>query len=373
METVNEQLRDELLSHQVDLSRYSNDVVRRMLAILNKVDADLAAQLAAALERMPAESFTVERLEQLLASVKQLNSQAYTELAKQLNDELRGFTDYEAGYQFQLFRTVIPAQIIAQVDVATIAAEQVYSAAMARPMQGRLLREWAQSIEAGRMTRIRDAVRVGYVESESISKIVQRIRGTKAAGYTDGIIEIDRRHAEAVVRTAISHTAAFTRHRFMKANSDLIKGVAWLSTLDSRTSEGCRIRDGLQYTADDAHKPIGHKIPWLAGPGALHWNCRSTSVPVLKNWKELGGADIEDFRPATRASMDGQVPAETSYADWIKKQSAARQDDILGATRGKLLRDGGLTLDRFYSDRGRYLTIEELRQRDAAAFARAGV
>lgn len=371
MESINEQLRDELIGHQVDLSRYSNDVVRRMLAILNKVDADLAAQLLAALEKMPAESFTVERLEQLLASVKALNSQAYAELARQLGEELRGFTEYEAGYQFQLFRTLIPAQIIAQVDIATVVAEQVYSAAMARPFQGRILKEWAQSIEQGRMTRIRDAVRVGYVENESISQIVKRIRGTRAAGYTDGIIEIDRRHAEAVVRTAISHTAAFTRHRFMKANSDLVKSVKFLATLDSRTSELCRIRDGLEYSADDAHKPIGHRIPWLAGPGALHWNCRSTSVPVLKSWKELGGADIEDFSPSTRASMDGQVPAETSYADWIKKQSAARQDDILGATRGKLLRDGGLTLDRFYSDRGRYLTIDELRQRDAAAFARA--
>jgi hypothetical protein len=373
METINEQLRDALLGHQVDLSRYSNDVVRRMVAILNKTDSDLAAQLLAALEKMPAESFTVQRLEQLLASVKDLNSQAYAELSKQLNDELRSFTDYEAGYQFQLFKTTLPVQVIAQVDVAMVSAEQVYSAAMARPFQGRILKEWAASIEQGRMTRIRDAVRVGYVENEPISKIVQRIRGTKAANYTDGIIEIDRHHAEAVVRSAISHTAAFTRHRFMKANSDLIKAVSWLSTLDSRTSEGCRIRDQLQYTADDAHKPIGHKIPWLAGPGALHWNCRSTSTPVVRSWKELGGADIEGFSPSTRASMDGQLPADLTYAEWIRKQSAARQDDILGATRGKLMREGGLTLDRFYSDKGRYLTIEELRQRDAEAFAKAGV
>jgi SPP1 gp7 family putative phage head morphogenesis protein len=216
-------------------------------------------------------------------------------------------------------------------------------------------------------------VRIGYVENQSVSRIVQRIRGTRAKGYEDGIIEIDRRHAEAVARTAISHTAAFTRNRFFNANGDLIKALVWVSTIDSRTSEGCRLRDGLEYTADDAHKPIGHEVPWLGGPGALHWNCRSVSVPVTKSWKELGGADIESFKPSTRASMDGQIPAETTYGEWLQKQSAARQDDILGPTRGKLMRDGGLTMGRFYNDKGKYLTIEELRQRDAEAFARAGV
>ena len=71
--------------------------------------------------------------------------------------------------------------------------------------------------------------------------------------------------------------------------------------------------------------------------------------------------------------MDGQVAADMSYADWIKKQPASRQDQILGADRGKLLRDGGLTLDKFYNDKGVYLTLDELRRRDAAAFKRAGV
>jgi hypothetical protein len=348
-------------------------VVARLIAILNRTDPDLFGQLTSALETLPAESFTVERLEQLLYSVRSLNVQAYNQVERELSTELRNFVEYETDYQYQLFRSAIPAQVIAQVDVATVAVEQVYAAAMARPFQGRLLKEWAQSIEADRMTRIRDAVRMGYVENQTTSQIVQRIRGTRAQGYSDGIIEIDRRHAEAVVRTALSHTAGFTRDRFMKANGDLIKAVVWTATLDSRTSEGCRLRDGLEYTADDAHKPIGHAVPWLGGPGALHWNCRSISVPVTKSWKELGGVDIGEFSASTRASMDGEVPEETTYAEWIKQQSAARQDEILGPTRGKLMRDGGLTLDRYYSDKGKYWTLDELRQRDAAAFERAGL
>jgi SPP1 gp7 family putative phage head morphogenesis protein len=373
METLNERLRDADISHQVDLQRYANHVVKRIIALLNRIDLDLFAQITVALEKMPPDAFNVERLDQLLYSVRQLNVQAYRQVEQELTAELKDFAQYEAGYQHKLFASHIPPQIIAQVDVATVNVEQVYAAAMARPFQGRLLKEWASQIEAGRMTRIRDAIRMGYVENQSIGEIVQRIRGTRAKGYSDGIIEIDRRNAEAVARTAVSHVAAVTRDRFLKANGDLIKAVVWTATLDSRTSEGCRLRDGLKYTADDAHKPIGHNVPWLGGPGALHWNCRSTSVPVVKSWKDLGGVDIGEFSPSTRASMDGQVPADTTYADWLQKQSAARQDDILGPTRGKLMRDGGLTLDRFYNDKGRYLTLEELQQRDAEAFKRAGL
>jgi hypothetical protein len=372
MPSVNEALRDADISHQVDLQQYANGVVRKMIALLNRTDSDLSAQLVAALEKMPPESFNVTRLEQLLASVRDLNTQAYAALSGELHTELADLAEYESGYQAQLFRSVIPAQIVAQVDIATVGVEQVYAAAMARPFQGRLMKEWASTIEESRMVRIRDAVRIGYVENQPISEIVKRVRGTKAKGYSDGIIEVDRRHAEAVVRTAISHTAAFTRNRFLTANSDLIKAVIWTSTLDSRTSEGCRLRDGLKYTPDE-HKPIGHKVPWLAGPGALHWNCRSTSVPVTKSWGELGGVDIGEFNAETRASMDGQVPGETTYAEWLKKQSAGRQDEILGATRGKLMREGGLNLDRFYNEKGKTLTLAEIRARDAAAFAKAGL
>jgi hypothetical protein len=372
MPSVNEQLRDADIGHQVDLQHYSNSVVNRIIATLNRADAELFANLVSALEQMPAESFTVERLQQMLYSVRSLNAQAYAKVSGELSSEMRDLVEYEAGYQHQLFTSVIPPQVVLNVDIASVAVEQVYAAAMARPFQGRLLSEWASSIEADKMARIRDAVRMGYVQNETVSQIVQRVRGTRAKGYSDGIIEIDRRNAEAVVRTAISHTAAFTRNRFLQANNDLIKAVVWTSTLDSRTSEGCRLRDGLKYTPDE-HKPIGHKVPWLAGPGALHWNCRSTSVPVTKSWGELGGVDIGEFNAETRASMDGQVPGETTYAEWIKKQSAGRQDEILGATRGKLMRDGKLTLDRFYNERGKYLSLEELRKRDAAAFEAAGL
>lgn len=155
----------------------------------------------------------------------------------------------------------------------------------------------------------------------------------------------------------------------MEKNAELIKAIKWDATLDLRTSEICRPRDGKLYEPI-THKPIGHKMPWLAGPGASHWNCRSASVPILKSARELGiDLDLDLNTGADRASMDGQVPKEITYSDWIKKQSYSRQVEVLGKTRADLLKQGKLTVEQLYSQRGEYLTIDELRQRNKSAFA----
>jgi hypothetical protein len=71
--------------------------------------------------------------------------------------------------------------------------------------------------------------------------------------------------------------------------------------------------------------------------------------------------------------MDGQVPDSLTYSDWLRKQSIARQDDILGVTKAKLFRDGGLDLPKFISKQGHEYTLDELRARDASAFKDAGL
>lgn len=371
MATVNEALRDAAIGHSVDFQHYSNGVIRRVISTLNKADADLFAQLTDALSRLPADSFTVQRLERLLKSVRELNATVYQQVETALTGELKDFADYEAGYQLKLFESTIPAQVQAAVGVASVNAQQTYTAAMSRPFQGRLLSEWSNSIETSRMVRIRDAIRIGYMEGQTTDQIIRRLRGTRAKGYSDGIIDIDRRHAAAVTQTALSHMADFTRERMYGENRGLIKALGWVSTLDSKTTPECRIRDGKEYEPE-THRPIGHSIPWLSGPGKLHWNCRSTSVPITFSWRELG-IDIDEMEPSTRASMDGQVAGDTDYGEWLGKQSAARQDQILGPKRGKLLREGGLTMDKFYNDRGIWLDLDELRRRDAIAFDRAGL
>jgi hypothetical protein len=369
--TVNELLADDATSHAVNLNQYSTGVVRRIISLLNKVDVDLADALLKALDRLPRESFTVERLEKLLRNVRRLNVAAYDAVKKELTPELKSFAEYESSYQYQLFRTVIPDQIQAEFAIASVNSEQVYAAALSRPFQGRLLKDWASKLEQDRLVVVRDAVRLGYVEGKTTSEIVQGLRGTRAAGYADGKLDRPRRELETVVRMAINHTASVARQNLIAKNAEIVDVVQWHSTLDTKTSEWCRIRDGLKYTAKK-HAPVGHEVPWLGGPGKIHWNCRSTELPVVKSWRDLG-FDIDELSPGTRASMDGQVSSKKDYGDWLQRQSAARQDEVVGVIRGRLMRSGELEFDKLYSPRGEWLSLDQLRERESAAFAKAGL
>ena len=368
MATVNEALQDATVDHSISLQQYSLSVVRKIIATLNRSDARLAAALVEALDRMPAESFTVERLEALLASVRQINAEAYAQVARELGQELQELAGEEAQWQFDLFDKLLPEPVKVHYPLARVTAQQAYAAAMSRPFQGRLLRDWVQTVEADRMTKVRNAVRQGYMEGKTVSQIVSEIRGTRAAAYADGFLQRPRKDLEAVVRTAINHIAATARQEFTSANSDIIKAERWVSTLDTKTSDQCRPRDQKLYTAG-THKPIGHKIPWLQGPGKLHFNCRSTSTPVTKSWRELG-IPIDEMTPGQRASMDGQVPADQDYNQWLAKQSSARQEQVLGVERYRLYKEGKIALDAFYSPTGEWLTLDQLRELDAAAFER---
>ncbi|HHO9701738.1 TPA: hypothetical protein ACRZGO_004495 [Citrobacter braakii] len=48
--SVNDRLQDETIAHGLYVTRYGNGVARRMLSLLNKLDADLAAKLLVLLD-----------------------------------------------------------------------------------------------------------------------------------------------------------------------------------------------------------------------------------------------------------------------------------------------------------------------------------
>jgi len=346
---------DAAVDHAIDLVHYSNDVVRRIRALMRNIDTDIATRLTIALQNVDPASFTVRRLQELMAGVRGLDLELQAKILGEVTPELRKLAEYEYEYQQKLFDHTI--------HVPTL--EQVHAAATSKPFQGKLLSEWFSELSGTRQRRLGNAISVGFAEGKTVEELVRTIRGRRDQNFKDGILEIDRRDAETVVRTAVSHTAATVREEMYKENDDLFSAEEWVSTLDSRTTPTCQIRDGLKYTTNH-HDPIGHKIPWGAGPGRIHWGCRSISIPVLRD-------DIFSKLelPKVRASVDGPVSANTKYGAWLQRQSTARQDEILGPTRGILMRKGGVKFDKFFNNEGRYLTLDQLRERDAAAFARA--
>ena len=360
MANVNESLRDESIAHSVWLSRYATGVANRMVKLLNETDADLSARLLDAQDRLPPESFTVSRLQSLLGSVRDLNHQAIATMQAGLESELVALAKNEASYQMSLFDSLLPSQVLSHYPLQGITADMVYAAAMAQPFQGRLLSEWAENLESDRLARIVNAVRRGYLAGDTVETIARSVRGHANKDYRDGALQMSRANAASIAKTAVNHLAATARNSFTSANSDIVKGKQWLSTLDNKTSHDCIIRDLLRYTLDN--KPVGHKVPYLQGPGKIHFCCRSTETLILKSWRELG-IDIDEMDEGTRASMDGQVPAKTTYLEWLRRQSSQRQDQVLGAERGRMFRAGEIDLGDMYTDKGEWISFEQLQER----------
>lgn len=200
MPSTNTKLQDKAIDHAVDLHRYSNGVVRRMVAVLNRSNANIVAQLTTVLAQIDASQFTVERLEALLGSVRALNEAAYQQVLTELQPELRALAEYEAGFQARSMSAAVPESVQVRFPIAPVATEQVYAAALSRPFQGRLLAGWFKDLPESRMRLVRNTIRAGYVEGKTTADIVRTIKGTKALGYADGIMDRSRRDVVTMVR-----------------------------------------------------------------------------------------------------------------------------------------------------------------------------
>lgn len=350
---VNRDLLDSSVSHQIGLQRLSSGVRDKVIAHLNRVEDDLIARIR---ERTDTASFTDRRLRQVLADVRSMLSEAQGETFNITRDELRGLASYEAEFQERMISDDVPIEL----SITQPSRQQLQAIVTSRPFQGKLLREWVEDLTDAQRRNIRDALRVGMTEGETVDQMVRRIRGTRAQRFRDGVMETTRRQSQAMVRTAVNHTASSARETLYRENNDLIRGVQWVSTLDTRTTAICMSRDGQVYPPDSGPRPPAHV------------NCRSTTTPVLRSWQELG-INARDVPESTRASMDGQVPDKTTYPEWLRRQSVERQEEALGPAKARLFREGNLDIDRFVDDSGRAYSLDELRSRESAAFERAGL
>ena len=83
---------------------------------------------------------------------------------------------------------------------------------------------------------------------------------------------------------------------------------------------------------------------------------------------------IKTIKRHTQSSMRGQVPAELSYQDWLRRQPETFVEDVLGPVKARLFIDGKVDLDRFVDLRtSKPFTLGELRRKEGAAFSAAGL
>lgn len=350
--TTNEQILDATIRRAIVLERIKAGVFRRVVGHLNQeVYPELLSKLDARLGRIASLGRdtgprTTQRLKTLAQQLRPIVTEGYRGAARLWREDLVDLAFLDSNWATGSIKTAVP------VSVSTIAPSSAQLRAIVddRPFQGRILKEWASKLSADTVGRVSEQLRIGGALGETRDDLVRRIRGTKAAKFADGVLARSRREVETVVRTSVQHTSQFARAATYEANSDLVKSVRYVATLDTRTSPICRALDGQAFDIGKGPRP------------PMHHQCRSTTVPVIKSWEDLG-INLKEAPPGTRASMDGQVPSAVSYEQWLRLQPKARQLEALGRGRFDAYKRG-VPLSRMVDQRHRPLSVAELKGLD---------
>ncbi|UFQ02249.1 phage minor head protein [Pseudomonas fitomaticsae] len=343
------------IRNAVLLESLKSSEVEKFAPFLKRIDQSLREQLGKA----ELTDFKRARLEGMLKQVDEALDGILTEYTDQMQLDLPVIASWQAGAEAALIAAALPNYTSTIPALSTLKTAAFKSPLGVKGADGgKLLTPFIEDWSKSERTRVIGAIRQGWFEGRTNAEIVRTLRGTKDLKYADGLLAITARNADAVTRTAIQHVAGQARNQFAKQNSDILKGVKIIATLDGRTTAYCRAADGTEYALDEGPRP------------PFHVRCRTSFILILKDAPSLGTL-------ADRSSMNGQVKADTSYYEWIKTQPAAFQDTVIGKSRAKLFRDGGMTPEQFselqIGNNFKPRTLDQLRQMVPEAFARAGL
>lgn len=417
-DTANDVYLDAALRHAVNVRRLTASEVKNVLAILEKADQELSVKLRLQLSKLAGKpiDFRGQRIKALLTDVRVARTAVMKQIKVMLKETLINVAKEEEEMERRVLAASLPISVqLATVDVPTLRALVTSVPFAAGAGQSRMLSQWFDGLSQADQRRLIGTIQQGLAQGETVGQLMARVAGTRSRGYQDGVLAVSRRNAEAIVRTAVSHVSNAAREAVWQENADIIDALRWVSTLDGRTTAVCRARDGRM--APIGNKPIPKGWKRLDPPGArppAHVQCRSVMVAVLsidgaaqiigtrpyvrdvrtgmtrkKNFyleaKERAGSRWKSMTRKQReaagrrlarewaAESIGQVPASVTYQEWLKRQPAKFQDEVLGRTRGRLFRRGGLTVDKFVDRNGGELTLEELAKTNPEAFIAAGV
>lgn len=394
--TFNEQIYDAMVRHQIGLLSFSGSVRNEIWSLLDASEDDLRRQIEDRLRRLIGKPLTparMQRVQRALVALRETRLRAWSDVNEKWFEELRGLALAEPHFLAGILETSIPVELALEIP----AASELRNIVTAEPFMGATLKQWADGEARSDIERIQQQIRMGLTQQENLQQITSRVVGTIAASGTNGVTATTRRNAESITRTAVNGIASSARKKLYKKNKKLLDGVLFVATLDSKTTPICRSLDGTVYEdVDDAPD-----MP-------LHWGERSLLSPfvngevigerpmrnftersLLREWAKKEGLDKAPLKRdqlprGTKGAFDtwakkrmreltGRVPAKTTYQQWLKRQSAKNQDDILGPTRGALFRRGGLSLEKFVARDGSVLTLAQLKRKYADAFRAAGL
>ena len=389
-----------LFRNAIDLNRYSNSVARRLINAYNDIIIDAVNQLRAIDElAAPAKA---ARLRAILAQLKDSLATWAGDSTEITATELQGIAQLQSEFVTEQLRLALPAgqrSIVNTVEISPQFAQSVvttdptqinvvalsddlFAAVQGAPQtfsltaakgatitlpNGEVVTKAFRGIAVDQAERFSQVVRNGLLTGEPTPAIAKRLIGNLEFGETAKTVKqlvaaggqataVANNQVSALVRTSINQVANAASQQVYEANQDITKKYRYLATLDTRTSSICRALDGREFEYGKGPTP------------PQHFNCRSTTVPVL---------DLPPGAPplpvGKRAAAGGMVPGNTTYGEWLIKQDLATQAKALGAEKAKYFRKlsekhgAKDAIAKLVRDDGSELTLEQLQARYGSA------
>lgn len=362
---------DRFVGHQVDLLRLSESERDTVFRLLGQLQTDLLTKMDRQIPLPGFGTFKQQRLQALFTLTDKLIQQKYGQISREHQASMIDLSEFESERTRSLINKHLGVALL-NVGVPLSTLKALVNDDI---VEGRPAKEWWSQQSDNLRGRFQQTIRQGVFAGETLDQLKQRVRGTKARNFQDGVMAVSGREAEALIRTSVQSVANAARYETFRANDDVLGGFQALVTLDTRTSELCMARSGHAWDVDG--NPLNAETKEsFPGPPPWHFNCRTVLVPVLKSWAQLRKEAKQDdelgkkldriedkIGKGTQASMDGQVAAELSYADWLKTKPEEVQIEILGRGRWQLWRRNLIDLNDLIDQRGRPVTLDGLKSK----------
>lgn len=398
MATANEKIRDQLIRHQISLLALCASIRTSIDEILDASEDRLKARI----ERLTssiADRAGVDvsrdhydrRLSALESDIREIRREAIQQAHDEWDTQMRDLVAAEPAFTAASLLGILPFLF----DFGMPSKEKLAALVENSPFEGQILKDWVTSLEDADLRRIMNQIRIGLVQGEESNEIIRRVIGTAQFNGQDGVTETTRQQADGITRTAVNFFSNAARREFFIENNDIFSQEMWVSTLDNRTTPICRSRDGNIYPVGEGPYPPAHfgcrslRVAYLGQDLAgmrpynssteqelLNEFTMSRNIPSVKSREDLlhgYKSKFDKFANKRVRELIGRLPASVTYQEFLKNQTIAFQNQVLGITRAKLFRAGGLTLDRFVLKNGTELTLKQLVQLNKEAFLRAGL
>ena len=364
---VVDDLFDSITKHSIELQRMSNyvqkDLAKEYLKLSNELDGVIASH---DFSRVTSGKRRKVMLNSVLKKGRAAIHKSNIALAQVVKNNLISVGNLEAEFSVGSINKAVTGKGSIKFATGKLGVKSISKMADNLIIQGAPQADlWARH-GVNLQNKFKDIIRDGWQQQQDIPTIAQRIRGTAAAKYKDGIMNVSKHQANSLARTSIASVANQVREETYLANSDVIEGVQFIAVLDNNTTPICRAHAGDKWKMT----PTG----WLNVQGGheyrqppLHFNCRSTMVPMMYPPGKIPAAKralVPEKKQKTLGKPLGikvcKSPCKYVDADaWLKTQGVDYQKDVLGkAFTG--WQAGRLSFKRMVTQKGRLRNTDEL-------------